>query len=89
MIKFSLIEWLAAWRRNAKRKNGTHSLMLKVYDDGRVVFEKEIESYDPQEVRVDEFHIVGRINAIVSNLYGNMCKQRKELIRRMKKCGVK
>jgi len=80
----NLIEFCKAKLRNVGRANcgGTsHSVVLKVYDNGMVICDREIDAYETNEVCADRIYIAGRLNAFTSELYGSMRKAEKERAR--------
>jgi len=88
MPKFSFVEWFAAKLRNIGRANcdGTaHSVVMKVYDNGKIVCDCEIDSYETNEGCADRLYIAGRMNAFTSDLYGSMRKSAKEAAREAKR----
>lgn len=86
--KLNLIEWLAAKFRNAGRatEGGTvHSVVMKVYDNGQLVLDREIDVYESTVGLADDIYIAGRMNAYTSELYGGMRKRMKEAERAARK----
>lgn len=86
--KLNLIEWLAAKFRNAGRatEGGTvHSVVMKVYDNGQLVLDREIDVYESAVGFADDLYIAGHMNAYTSELYGGMRKRMKEAERAARK----
>lgn len=87
--KLNLIEWLAAKFRNAGRaaaEGGTvHSVVMKVYENGQLVLDREIDAYESALGFADDLYIAGRMNAYTSKLYGGMLKRMKEAERAARK----
>lgn len=88
MMKLNVCEWLSAKVRNIRRAgfgNQCHSVMMKVYDNGRLVLCREVYTYEMGNGHVSETYIVGRTNAFISDLYGRMLKSMKLASRNAKK----
>lgn len=88
MMRLNVCEWLFAKVRNIRRARSggqCHSVMMKVYDNGRLVLCREVYTYEINSGHVSEVYIVGRTNAFISDLYGRMLKSMKLASRNAKK----
>ena len=80
----NIFEFFKAKFRNIGRATcgrTAHSVIVKLYDNGKLVMEREIDAYETNHGRADNFYLAGRLNSFASELYGGMRKAEKERAR--------
>lgn len=80
----NILEYVKAKFRNfgrAKFGGRPHSVSLKLYDNGKLVLEREIYFYESFGGRADELHVAQRLNAFASERYGLMRRRMKMMNR--------